>query len=104
MYPALDRLHALGYADTAFLGLRPWTRMSIEHVLQESSEAINDRTEDATALEIFLALRKELSMEEDGMRSQNEPAAQLESVYTSFREMSGTPLRDSYHLGQTCHQ
>src|ERR1039458_6914322 len=25
VYPALDRLHGLGYLDTAFLGLRSWT-------------------------------------------------------------------------------
>src|ERR1017187_8666189 len=28
VYPALDRLHGLGYLDTAFLGIRPWTRRS----------------------------------------------------------------------------
>ena len=105
IYPALDRLHALGYVDTAFLGLRPWTRISIEHMLQESSEALSnafpDHPEDERALEIFLALRKELSPEEAALSGQTEPSAQLESVYSSFRGIRGTPLRDSYHLGQT---
>src|SRR5580692_1697927 len=33
VYPALDRLHALGYLDTAFLGIRPWTRRSIQRMI-----------------------------------------------------------------------
>ena len=36
-YPALDRLRGLGYLDTAFLGLRPWTRRSIQRMLGEAS-------------------------------------------------------------------
>jgi capsule assembly protein Wzi len=101
MYPAVDRLHALGYVDTAFLGLRPWTRMSIEHMLQESSDVMNDHPQDQAALEIFLALRKELSPEEVSLSGQAAPSAQLESVYSNFRGITATPLRDSYHLGQT---
>src|SRR5580698_3071801 len=27
MYTSLTRLYSLGYLDTAFLGLRPWTRL-----------------------------------------------------------------------------
>src|SRR5690348_16194465 len=40
IYPALDRLHALGYLDTAFLGLRPWTRLSIANMLEQSADDI----------------------------------------------------------------
>ena len=36
IYPAFARLQALGYADTAFEGLRPWTRKSCLHILQET--------------------------------------------------------------------
>lgn len=101
MYPALDRLHALGYVDTAFLGLRPWTRMSIEHMLRESADALNDHPRDETALQLFLALRKELSPEEASLSVQSRPFVQWESVYSDLRGISATPLRDSYHLGQT---
>ena len=38
VYPALDRLHGLGYLDTAYLGLRPWTRRSIQRMLDETSQ------------------------------------------------------------------
>lgn len=101
VYPALDRLHALGYVDTAFMGLRPWTRMSIEHMLIESSDAIYDHPEDETALEIFLALRKELLPEEAQLSGQSRSSARVESVSSHLRGITGAPLRDSYHLGQT---
>jgi len=101
MYPALDRLHALGYLDTAFLGLRPWTRLSIVHMLQETSDKIDAHPNDEEALEIFLALRKELAPDEEGGNGQHVTRAEFESVYSNLRGISGTPLRDSFHLGQT---
>src|ERR1700739_4647157 len=54
VYPALDRLHGLGYLDTAFLGLRPWTRLSIAHMLEQSSDRIDSDTGNDEAKEIFL--------------------------------------------------
>lgn len=38
IYPALDRLQALGYVDFAYLGLRPWTRSSITHAGSKQRE------------------------------------------------------------------
>ena len=101
IYPALDRLHALGYLDTAFLGLRPWARLSILHMLQKSSHEIDAHPNDRTGQEILLALSKELSDEEPASGGRRDPFVQLESVQTNLRGITGTPLRDSYHLGQT---
>src|SRR5580700_8896163 len=42
VYPAFDRLAALGYVQTAFVALRPWTRMECARLLEETS----DRTAD----------------------------------------------------------
>src|SRR5664280_1693213 len=39
VYPALDRLHGLGYLNSTFFGLRPWTRRSIQRMLDETSQA-----------------------------------------------------------------
>ncbi len=39
IYPAMDRLHALGQVDIAYIGMRPWTRLSIVHML-EAAELI----------------------------------------------------------------
>lgn len=98
VYPALDRLHALGYIDTAFVGLRPWTRLSIVHMLEESEDGIESDTGNDEARAIYAALMRELQPDVDRA---GRPGAELESVYTDLRGISGTPLRDSFHLGQT---
>ena len=100
IYPALDRLHALGYVDTAFLDLRPWTRLSIVSMLQETSGKLNDHP-DQEALEIFLALQKEFATDQEAPGEQHVIHTEFDSVYSNLRGISGTPLRDSFHLGQT---
>ncbi|MGB9147688.1 MAG: capsule assembly Wzi family protein [Acidobacteriaceae bacterium] len=100
MYPALDRLHSLGYLDTAFLGLRPWTRLSIAHMLQQSADKI-DTSDDEQAKEIYLAVLNEVQPDLDDATEITHPSGQLESVYSDFRGIDGTVLRDSFHLGQT---
>ena len=44
---------------------------------------------------------EEVQPDIDNATELNHPSAQLESVYTQMRGISGTPLRDSFHLGQT---
>lgn len=101
IYPALDRLHSLGYLDSAFLGIRPWTRLSIAHMLQESADRIDTDTNNDEAKAIYLAVLDEVQPDIDNASELNRPTAQLDSVYTQLRGISGTPLRDSFHLGQT---
>jgi hypothetical protein len=101
MYPALDRLHALGYLDTAFLGLRPWTRLSIAHMLQESADRIDSDTNNDEAKEIYLSLLKEVQPDIDNATELTHPSGELDQVYEQARGISGTSLRDSFHLGQT---
>ena len=43
VYPAMTRLYSLGYVDTMFLGMRPWTRRSLLHMLQEAQHRYSDR-------------------------------------------------------------
>jgi hypothetical protein len=101
IYPALDRLHALGYLDSAFLGLRPWTRLSIAHMLQLSADPIESDANDDEAKAIYLAVLHEVKPDLDRTTTLQRPGAELESVYTDIRGIGGTPLRDSFHLGQT---
>jgi len=101
IYPALDRLHGLGYLDTAFLGIRPWTRLSIAHMLQQSSDRIDSDTNNDEAKEIYLAVLREVQPDIDNASELNHPSAELDSVYEQARGISGTSLRDSFHLGQT---
>jgi hypothetical protein len=97
VYPALDRLHGLGYLDTGFLGLRPWTKRSIQRMLDVTSQAegIQSNTQ---AFEILASLRREFDQEDDdaGFLS-----CGVENLYSRLQGISGLTLRDSFHLGQT---
>ncbi len=101
IYPALDRLHSLGYIDSAFMGIRPWTRLSIAHMLEMSADRIDTDKGNDEAKSIYLAVLQEVQPDIDNATEVNHPSGQLESVYTTLRGISGTPLRDSFHLGQT---
>jgi Capsule assembly protein Wzi len=96
IYPAFDRLHALGYADTAYMGLRPWTRMSCLHILTETAKSIELANRDSEAKGIFTALAKEFA--EDG---DNAGHAELDELYSRSLGIAGRPLTDSAHFGQT---
>lgn len=100
VYPAMTRLYSMGFLDTMFLGMRPWTRRSALHMLQESQSAIvNSNNEEAQ--DILAKLLTDFDAEvPSGTRSRGAVYG-LKSVYTRFMGIGGTPLRDSYHLGQT---
>src|SRR6202167_6500072 len=59
IYPAFERLFSLGYADSAYLGMRPWTRTSCLQVLQETYSRLQDAPQDHEAWTIFQALAAE---------------------------------------------
>ena len=100
IYPAMTRLYSLGYANTMFLGMRPWTRRSVLHMLQESEDDI--LAEDSSeAQEILAAMLTELRDEQPDNRQERGAVFGLYSGYTRLMGIGGTPLRDSYHLGQT---
>jgi Capsule assembly protein Wzi len=104
VYPAVLRLYSLGYVDTVFLGLRPWTRTSVARMLEESSARIDD--DEGTpagdqAQEIYEALMHELRFDIAGPCMTWRGQARVESIYTVIRGISGTPLRDSYHMGSS---
>ncbi len=123
VYPAFERLAALGYGQTAFLDLRPWTRMECARLLRETMEQLQvDALEDgqlqdgqlqeddrlrssdgrgANGAGLYAALAEEFADETarlDGARNQG---VSLDSVYARTTEISGTPLRDGFHFGQT---
>jgi hypothetical protein len=100
VYPAMLRLYSMGYLDTAFINMRPWTRRSALHMLQKTRlDVMNSNNEEAQ--EIFAKLLREF---EDEVPSDNVSRGALygiHSVYTRFTGIGGPILRDSYHLGQT---
>ena len=46
IYPAVMRLYGMGFVDTVFLGMRPWTRLSVAHMLEQSEDRITDSNND----------------------------------------------------------
>jgi hypothetical protein len=107
IYPAVLRLYSLGYVNTVYLGMRPWTRASVGRMLEEASDSLQDADPDdkgaATdeARDIYKALTRELHSETEGPCGRHRGNSRAESVYSVARAIGGTPLRDSYHLGST---
>jgi membrane-associated phospholipid phosphatase len=106
IYPALERLAALGYIQSASLGLRPWTRLECARLLREAADrkADTDGPAEVQQLEVqqlYDALAKEFGYESELMDGNRNLDAHLESVYSRFLEISGKPLTDNYHFGQT---
>jgi Capsule assembly protein Wzi len=97
VYPAFERLISLGYADSAFLGLRPWTRTSCLQILQETYPKLEAAPEDAEAWRIFRALAEEFGADAGPMTAR----AELTGLYTRNMYIKGRPINDSFHFGQT---
>jgi hypothetical protein len=97
VYPALERLFSLGYADSAYLGMRPWTRTACLQILQETYPALEAAPDDEEAWRIFRALAAEFGTD----AGQTNPQAQLTAVYTRNMYIKGRPINDSLHFGQT---
>jgi hypothetical protein len=98
------RLYSLGFVDTVYLGMRPWTRASVSNLLDEVGSRIEDydsgpATDEAER--IYQALTRELRYNPQASCQAPEDKMRVESIYSIARGISGTPLRDSYHLGST---
>ena len=104
VYPAMMRLYSMGYLDTMYLSMRPYTRRSVLHMLQKSEDAILS-SDDGQAQEILSALLNELT--DEGITDHaiagraRGTVYGVQSVYTRVMGVSGPILQDSFHLGQT---
>ena len=102
MYPALERLAALGYIKSAYLGIRPWTRLECARILDEAGQRIGDQDDpSADAQRIYRELSTELAEESARLNGSANAGASLDSVYLRTMNISGRPLSDGYHFGQT---
>jgi len=99
IYPALMRLYSMNYLDTAVLGMRPWTRLSVLRMLYATQERVH-MDNNPEALQIYNAVLKEISPDLQTAGGWM-PHAVLESTYERMMGIGGTPLNDSYHLGLT---
>lgn len=101
IYPALERLIAQGYIPSNVLGMRPWTRMACARLLEDTADKFPDGLEEGAAGRTYAALTGEFRTEVASFDGAVNVGARIESVYTRTMAISGTPLRDGYHFGQT---
>jgi hypothetical protein len=100
LYPMALRLYSMGYLDTAFISMRPWTRRSLVHMLQKSQPDIMDSGNEE-AIAILARLKSYLADEAPDATDPSGAIYGLNSVYTRLMGITGDNLRDSFHLGQT---
>jgi len=130
VYAAFDRLAALGYAPSGYANLRPWTRMECARLLAAASadlgidsgsdssalsatggtienvdKAIDNpktnRRASTEAIRLYQALQLEFSRDLDRFDGARTSAVGVDSIYTRYLGIAGTPLADGYHFGQT---
>jgi capsule assembly protein Wzi/PAP2 superfamily protein len=98
VYPAFDRLAAMGVVPSGIQGMKPWTRRECARLLEEASGDIDDLSSDE-ASRLYKSLAHEFAQELDGTAATQ--YAQFDSVYARGASISGQPLTDSYHFGKT---
>lgn len=122
VYAAFDRLAALGYAPSAYANLRPWTRLECARIMAAARDDLhiddlvmnatdgNDKAIDgrgansgqsAEAYRIYAALRTEFSSDLARFDGSGNSSIGVDSLYTRYLGIAGTPLDDGYHFGQT---
>jgi hypothetical protein len=107
IYPAFDRLIGLGFVRSAGLSTRPWTRLECVRLLNEAQDGGDDGDAEANysqqAEELIAALTQEFAGELKQLDEGNPGTLQVESLYTRFTGISGTPLVQGTHydFGQT---
>ncbi|HVS88360.1 MAG TPA: capsule assembly Wzi family protein [Candidatus Acidoferrum sp.] len=102
IYPALDRLAALGFVESGFTGMRPWTRRECARLLSEAEENLaNTEADEAEPTRLVEALEREFHPEIETEGGGGNRAFRLESFYSRTERISGMPLNDGYHFAQT---
>ena len=103
IYPALERLAALGYIHSQFSDMRPWTRLECTRMVQEAGQGLGiDPGASSEAQRFYAGLKKEFQPDLDALsRNGAGRTIRFESSYVGLTGISGRPLNDSYHFGQT---
>jgi membrane-associated phospholipid phosphatase len=103
IYPALERLTALGYINSAIAGMRPWTRAECARQLSEAGDRIADGEGNGEAAHLYQELMKEFASDVQLLGGGDNAQFRIESAYTRATEIVGKPLTDGYHFGQTVY-
>jgi membrane-associated phospholipid phosphatase len=103
VYPALERLGAMGFIPGQSSSIRPWTRQECLRQLKLAEDLASSPDEEhyspgliAEARRLMSDLHNELETEPNYYESLS-----LESAYTRYGTIAGPALADSFHFGQT---
>jgi hypothetical protein len=101
IYPALERLAAMGFIPDQNDLIRPWTRQECLRQLHEAENLADQKD----AFSPSLLAQAHLLMTDLQAELESEPlyyeAFSLESVYARYGTIAGPALQDSFHFGQT---
>ena len=103
IYPLFERLIASGAINDAILGMRPWTRLECARMVSEAGDRLQDANPASMPVRLYESLREEFAPELTLLAGGSNRAIHLESVYMRAMEISGPPLTDGYHFGQTIY-
>ncbi|MDE3109287.1 MAG: phosphatase PAP2 family protein, partial [Acidobacteriota bacterium] len=81
VYPAFDRLQALGVINGAFMGMRPWTRTECARLLDQAEDSIDAGTAGPEAAGIYDQLEREFRFERSELPGNSNTRAEVESAY-----------------------
>ncbi len=113
IYPAIERLAMAGYIQTAFAGLRPWTRMESARLVAEAQDAKDDqqidhenvadsgKAVDEQMNSLIKDLAGEFALELRQRDGECNRQAAIDSIDWRSTAISGAPLTDGYHFAQT---
>ena len=102
IYPALEQLIGQGYINTAFMGLRPWTRLACARMMVEMHENVEGHGDLPPRIgQLQKYLDAELAQELEALEGRPLESIQLDTLYVGVLDIAGKPLNDSYHFGQT---
>ncbi len=104
IYPALERLSAMGLVPFQSVSIRPWTRVECRRQVKEAMEILSGQhghyydVSDSIkeeAMRLLPQLERELDDADKGHE------ATLEAVYAREGTIAGPALTDGFHFGQT---
>jgi Capsule assembly protein Wzi len=109
IYPAIERLAMAGYVQTAFAGLRPWTRMESARLVAEAQEQLVDQQNNLDSGEevdeqmhsLIKDLAGEFAVELRQRDGECNRQAAIDSIDWRSTAIAGAPLTDGYHFAQT---
>jgi hypothetical protein len=106
VYPAFDRLAAMGYVTTALQGMKPWTRIECARLTAQAGDALLETTRqdvnpDEQAVQLQEALKREFAQEIAVLDGGRNLSLAIDSVYTRAMSISGPILTDGFNFGQT---